>query len=378
MIITCAVFRGPRKRATEDTTSARELSHTGIVFTRPFSHLLHSSSQLLTSEVGQTISALCTVGLPSTPCLKSVHRSVMPCSVFPRPMSSAKMHPAPSKSRKPSTHSNMNFTPSRWCGRKNLTSMWSTSIFGLSVSFGFASGSFESAFTAFSGLSSHSTKGSTPGGRGSSAGSAFPAPSAPIGDANARGFPGAATFVVLPHGTNRLRAARRRASSAECPAVAPAKGARNGRASTAAASWHLSPLTIGLRATVSEPESIAWTLRALSSACDSTTGSSSSSAAAAASKSDSEHASEPASESDSAKSDSEASDMVRGRRSDSDSRRANRGAQIRAIQTRARRCGRGGRPRLRRKTTDDAASGFASRSRGGPASAGVSPARARR
>ena len=355
MIITCAVFRGPRKRATEDTTSARELSHTGIVLTRPLSHLLHSSSQLLTSEVGHTISARDTVGLPCVPCFKSVHSSVMPCSVFPKPMSSAKMHPAPAKSRRPSTHSNMNRTPSRWCGRRNRTSAWSTSIRGLSVS------------VAFAGLSSHSTRGSIPGGRGSTpSGAEAPAPPS-IGGASARGRPGAAALAVLPHGTNRLRAARRRASSAECPAAAPANGARNGRASTAATSWHFSPLTIGFRATVSEPESIAWTLRALSSACDSTTGSSSSAAAAAASKSPSEHASEPVSESDAAKSDSEASDMVRGRVSlDSGETPRRRAAGCPDSRGSKRARGGGERSRLQRKSTDDAASGFALRSRGGP------------
>ena len=355
MIITCAVFRGPRKRATEDTTSARELSHTGIVLTRPLSHLLHSSSQLLTSEVGHTISARDTVGLPCVPCFKSVHSSVMPCSVFPKPMSSAKMHPAPAKSRRPSTHSNMNRTPSRWCGRRNRTSAWSTSIRGLSVS------------VAFAGLSSHSTRGSIPGGRGSTpSGAEAPAPPS-IGGASARGRPGAAALAVLPHGTNRLRAARRRASSAECPAAAPANGARNGRASTAATSWHFSPLTIGFRATVSEPESIAWTLRALSSACDSTTGSSSSSAAAAASKSPSEHASEPVSESDAAKSDSEASDMVRGRVSlDSGETPRRRAAGCPDSRGSKRARGGGERSCLQRKSTDDAASGFALRSRGGP------------
>ena len=151
----------------------------------------------------------------------------------------------------------------------------------------------------------------------------------------------------------------------------PRGGARerraNGRASTAATSWHFSPLTIGFRATVSEPESIAWTLRALSSACDSTTGSSSSSAAAAASKSPSEHASEPVSESDAAKSDSEASDMVRGRVSlDSGETPRRRAAGCPDSRGSKRARGGGERSRLQRKSTDDAASGFALRSRGGP------------
>jgi hypothetical protein len=43
------------------------------------SHLLHSSSQLLTREVGHTISARFMVGVPSVPWLSSVHSSEMPC-----------------------------------------------------------------------------------------------------------------------------------------------------------------------------------------------------------------------------------------------------------------------------------------------------------
>ena len=39
---------------------------------------------------------------------------------FPNPISSAKMHPAPSKSFNPMTHSYTNWTPSLWCGRNHL------------------------------------------------------------------------------------------------------------------------------------------------------------------------------------------------------------------------------------------------------------------
>ena len=112
-IITCAVFRGLRNRLTLLMTSARLDSQMGSVFTRPLSHLLHSSSQLLTRLVGHTMSARFAVGVPSRPWQSSVHSRVIPCRVFPRPMSSARMHPFPSKSRNPITHSNMNFTPSR-------------------------------------------------------------------------------------------------------------------------------------------------------------------------------------------------------------------------------------------------------------------------
>ena len=125
--------------------------------------------------------------------------------------------------------------------------------------------------------SSHSTKGSMPGGKGSSAGSSGLGLS---GDAKAPAPTGrlsVATLTLEPQGTKRRREASRRASSAECPAEAPAKGARKGAASTAATSWHFRPVTMGLRVTWSEPEIIAWTLRALISAWESTTGSSSSS-----------------------------------------------------------------------------------------------------
>lgn len=100
------------------------------------------------------------------------------------------------------------------------------------------------------------------------------------GDAKApapTGRPSVATLTLEPQGTKRRREASRRASSAECPAAAPAKGARKGAASTAATSWHFRPVTMGLRVTWREPEIIAWTLRALISAWESTTGSSSSS-----------------------------------------------------------------------------------------------------
>mmetsp|Transcript_13689 Transcript_13689/g.51188 ORF Transcript_13689/g.51188 Transcript_13689/m.51188 type:complete len:314 (+) Transcript_13689:2818-3759(+) len=298
MIITCAVFLGPRKRFTDDTTSALLSPQTGSVFTRPQSHLLHSSSQLLTKLVGHTISARFTVGLPSVPCFSSVHKSAMPCKVLPNPMSSARMHPFPSNSLKPSTHSNMNFTPSLWCGLSHFTSMWSTSMLGRQ-SAGF-----------FSGASSHSTRGSIPGGRGSSFFSS-------LGLATENGAVNlpereVATFAVLPHGTNLRRFAKRRASSADVPLDAPANGALNGRASTAATFWHFNPLTMVVRATCKDPESICCTFRALTCAWDIITGSSSSSSRfALTSKSSSESfASELSELSELSKSEPEASDIV--------------------------------------------------------------------
>ena len=369
MIITCAVFRGPRKRATEDTTP-RALAHGPIVLTRPLSHLLHCMSQLLTSEVGHTISARDTVGLPCVPCFKSVHSSVMPCSVFPKPMSSAKMHPAPAKSRRPSTHSNMNRTPSRWCGRRNRTSAWSTFDPGLECVCGVR------------GLSSHSTRGSIPGGR------ARPpqAPAARRRASAARGqrAPGANRVGRAQDATatNRLRAARRRASSAKCLAAAPARP-RNGRehqgdgvAEEAAASPSAS--VQGERA-----GELAWTLRALSALPARSPRRARDARAAAASKS--------------RRQSTHLSGGVRGGGGVSDSEAATWCADA-SVSTRVRLRGderplaaqtlrgvhlaraRGGeRSRLQRKSTDDAASGFALRcARGSLASAGVSLARARR
>ena len=100
--------RGAKNDFTELTTSARVESQIGKVFTRPFNHLLHSSSQLDTNDVGHTMSARFTVGVPSIPCRNNVHNNVIPCKVLPKPISSARIHPHPSKSRKPMTHSNIN------------------------------------------------------------------------------------------------------------------------------------------------------------------------------------------------------------------------------------------------------------------------------
>ena len=307
--MTCAVFLGPRNRDTALTTSARLDSHTGIVRTRPFSHLLHSSSQLLTSDVGHTMSAREAVGAPSRvmPWRRSVQRSVIPWRVFPRPMSSARMHPSPAKSRRPMTHSNMNLTPSRWCGRRNRTSALSTATGG------------RRSLSESSAASSHRTRGSTPGGKGSSeAASREGSGPGAAGVGRAKGF-----GAPLPHGTKRRRVARRRWSSADGPAgrsEAPLNGARNGAARTAATSWHRRPATADARDVVSEPLSIARTLRALSSACESTTGRSSSSsdpasaAAASAAKSASESDPDAASESSelSAANEGSESDMTNG------------------------------------------------------------------
>lgn len=46
----------------------------------------------------------------------------------PSPMSSARMQPKPADWRSPRTQSNMNCTPSRWCGRSQRVSSGSTSM----------------------------------------------------------------------------------------------------------------------------------------------------------------------------------------------------------------------------------------------------------
>ena len=45
-----------------------------------------------------------------------------------REIPSREQIPWPSKSLRPATHSNMNWTPSLWCGRRKVVSMGSTSI----------------------------------------------------------------------------------------------------------------------------------------------------------------------------------------------------------------------------------------------------------
>lgn len=65
-------------------------------------------------------------GLARGPCLSRVHMSVMHCSVLPKPISSAMIHPHAFSIRTPVTHSYMNCTPSRWWGLSMLDSTGST------------------------------------------------------------------------------------------------------------------------------------------------------------------------------------------------------------------------------------------------------------
>eukprot|EP00955_Chlamydomonas_euryale_P058387 357052-Chlamydomonas_euryale.AAC.1 len=129
----------------------------------------------------------------SSPAVSSVHSSAMPCSVLPSPMSSARMQPQPPDPRCPVTQSNMNDTPSRWCGRSHLVSMLSTTI-------------GEPGEPA---AGAHSTSGSMPSGSASGA----------CGDGGgasgrgARGSDGTWNGLLSPHGTKTLRAASLRRSA---------------------------------------------------------------------------------------------------------------------------------------------------------------------
>lgn len=105
----------------------------------PIHFLFSSLSQLVTRETGHATIECVTAGLPSAvmPCVMSVHRIVIDCSVLPRPMSSARMQPHPAYSRKPMRQSNRNCVPSRWCARRYRQSFGSTDTgFGRSA-FGF-------------------------------------------------------------------------------------------------------------------------------------------------------------------------------------------------------------------------------------------------
>lgn len=79
----------------------------------PPSHFPTSLYQFLTRLEGDTTTALSISGLQSGLWRRSVHISVMHCSVLPRPISSAMMQPWLPGMRRLVTHSHRNFTP---CG----------------------------------------------------------------------------------------------------------------------------------------------------------------------------------------------------------------------------------------------------------------------
>lgn len=84
---------------------------TGV--TRAPSHFCTSLYQLRTRLEGETTMALSISGLASGLWRSRVHRRVIHCKVFPRPISSAMMQPYDPEMRLPVTHSHKNFTPSR-------------------------------------------------------------------------------------------------------------------------------------------------------------------------------------------------------------------------------------------------------------------------
>ena len=78
-----------------------------IVLTAPGpSHLTNSLSQFLTKEHGQTTMIRLAVGsrLDVMDVLSKVYMRQTDWSVFPRPISSARMHPCPLNSLSPMTH----------------------------------------------------------------------------------------------------------------------------------------------------------------------------------------------------------------------------------------------------------------------------------
>mmetsp|Transcript_9754 Transcript_9754/g.59246 ORF Transcript_9754/g.59246 Transcript_9754/m.59246 type:complete len:239 (-) Transcript_9754:303-1019(-) len=79
-------------------------------------HLRHSLAQLLHKEEGHTIIARRMAGFPLGPPLSMVWIRDRAWRVFPRPISSARMHPLMDAFFSPMVHWYMNATPSIWCG----------------------------------------------------------------------------------------------------------------------------------------------------------------------------------------------------------------------------------------------------------------------
>mmetsp|Transcript_13615 Transcript_13615/g.39227 ORF Transcript_13615/g.39227 Transcript_13615/m.39227 type:complete len:227 (-) Transcript_13615:522-1202(-) len=77
-------------------------------------HRSHSSAQFPQSDVGQTTATLRHMGLEAGR-LSAAQMRHKACSVFPRPMLSARMQPAPARMWR-----SMKRTPSTWCGFKCL------------------------------------------------------------------------------------------------------------------------------------------------------------------------------------------------------------------------------------------------------------------
>lgn len=86
--------------------------------TRPPSHFWTSLDQLRTRLEGETTITLSISGLKSGLWRSRVHMRVMHCRVFPRPISSAMMHPYDPGILLPVTHSHKNFTP--WRKQRNI------------------------------------------------------------------------------------------------------------------------------------------------------------------------------------------------------------------------------------------------------------------
>mmetsp|Transcript_871 Transcript_871/g.2999 ORF Transcript_871/g.2999 Transcript_871/m.2999 type:complete len:373 (+) Transcript_871:1884-3002(+) len=145
---------------------------TWIPFARRRASLIHfvlsSDSQLVTSETGQATIVWVTAGRPSMPCVIRVHRMAIDCSVLPRPMSSARMQPMPSKSRRPMQQSKRNCTPSRWCSRSQRQRKPSTLTAVAGVSGAAGAAGARAAGGARGGADSRSSSGSASSCRASS------------------------------------------------------------------------------------------------------------------------------------------------------------------------------------------------------------------
>mmetsp|Transcript_16256 Transcript_16256/g.49082 ORF Transcript_16256/g.49082 Transcript_16256/m.49082 type:complete len:201 (-) Transcript_16256:74-676(-) len=107
------------KEANVPATWAAPATATAMYLHLPLSHLSNSAPQFLTREAGHTTRAFRHAGLPRwPPCVRSVQTTATDWSVFPSPMSSARMQPQPLKPFRPMRQSKRNWTPIRWCSRR--------------------------------------------------------------------------------------------------------------------------------------------------------------------------------------------------------------------------------------------------------------------
>mmetsp|Transcript_88225 Transcript_88225/g.189336 ORF Transcript_88225/g.189336 Transcript_88225/m.189336 type:complete len:200 (-) Transcript_88225:137-736(-) len=115
------------KEEKQPETCACPVAATAVTLHLPFNHLVNSPCQFFTREAGQTTKAFRHAGFPlGPPCVRRVQIIATDWRVLPRPMSSAKMHPQPSNVLIPMRQSKRNCTPIRWCSRRTLVNVGST------------------------------------------------------------------------------------------------------------------------------------------------------------------------------------------------------------------------------------------------------------